>query len=310
VLYRVAARFHDAETEAVAERMASFGHTNQEEWWTVLWRDPSLSATPISAIPLTHHFEDCGVVFHRTSWEASATAIAFKAGPPEGHRVTRLVPTIPEWRLSSGHAHPDAGSFIIFADGHYLTGDTGYAGQPQAREHNTITVGGQGQGREGDHDVWAKMDQTALNGVRITSVREMPHGGLRIEADIAAAYSATATLSRFTRVFILVSPTEVQVDDTISTTTPKTIGWYLHADHAISEEAGRYALHAGSAALDVSIDRPAGSTVTLGQTLLMAPGKPGSITEGSQEARGYELKLQTPEARTAHVHATLRVVGR
>ena len=27
-----------------------------------------------------------------------------------------------------------------------------YAGQPQARHHNTITIGGQGQGDEGDHD--------------------------------------------------------------------------------------------------------------------------------------------------------------
>jgi hypothetical protein len=31
VLYRVAARFGDAEAQAVAARLAAFGHTNQQE---------------------------------------------------------------------------------------------------------------------------------------------------------------------------------------------------------------------------------------------------------------------------------------
>jgi hypothetical protein len=46
---------------------------------------------------------------------------------------------------------------------------TGYAGQPQARHHNTITVGGIGQGNEGDHDVWQRMSPAALDAVRITN---------------------------------------------------------------------------------------------------------------------------------------------
>jgi hypothetical protein len=74
----------------------------------------------MSEIPLSHRFEDSGVFFHRTSWDAGSTAFALKAGPPEGHRTTRLLSTVPEWQLSSGHAHPDAGSFIIRAGGRYL----------------------------------------------------------------------------------------------------------------------------------------------------------------------------------------------
>ena len=52
LLYRVAARFQDRQAQAVAARLAAFGHTNQEEWWTLLWRDPSLPAAPMSDIPL------------------------------------------------------------------------------------------------------------------------------------------------------------------------------------------------------------------------------------------------------------------
>ena len=51
VLYRVAARFKDPETKAVAERMKGFGHTNQEEWWTLIWRDDALKPAAISAHP-------------------------------------------------------------------------------------------------------------------------------------------------------------------------------------------------------------------------------------------------------------------
>ena len=98
-----------------------------------------------------------------------ATAVAFKAGPPEGHRAARLAGTVPEWALDSGHSHPDNGSFIVWANGKYLTGDTGYAGLPSARHHNTITVGGVGQGIEGQHDVWRKMSPAALDGIRIVS---------------------------------------------------------------------------------------------------------------------------------------------
>ena len=90
LLYRVAARLQDRQAQAVAARLAAFGHTNQEEWWTLLWRDPALAAAPMSEIPLSHHFEDSGVFFHRTSWNADATAFALKAGPPEGHRTTTV----------------------------------------------------------------------------------------------------------------------------------------------------------------------------------------------------------------------------
>ena len=304
VLYRVAARFQDPEAQAVAGRLAAFGHSNQEEWWTLFWRDASLAAAPMSAIPLTHHFEDSGVVYHRTSWNTDATAVAFKAGPPEGHRVTTLVARVPEWRLSSGHAHPDAGSFIIWARGRYLTGDTGYAGQPQARHHNTITVGGQGQGDEGDHDVWQKMDPAALNTIRITSVQSSP-AGLRVEADATGAYLASSGLVRFRRIFTVTGTDQFAVADAIETSSPKAIEWFLHADVPVEPQAGRYLMGGGASPLEVTVEGPQGARLATEKTLLMAPGKPGSITAGSEEQRGYHLMLQTPPATAVVIRATM-----
>jgi len=308
VLYRVAARFQDAQAQAVAARYAAFGHTNQEEWWTLLWRDASLTPAPMTALPLTHHFEDCGVVYYRTSWSADATAVAFKAGPPEGHRVTTLLAKVPEWRLSSGHAHPDAGSFIIWARGRYLTGDTGYAGQPQARHHNTITVGGQGQGDEGDHDVWRKMDQAAINTVRIASV-QFDSSGMRVEADAGGAYLASSGLVRFRRTFTVNGADQFSIADTIETQTPKTIEWFLHADLPIVQQAARYLVGGGPSPLAVAIDAPAGSRISTGRTILMAPGKPGSITEGPQEQRGFHLVIESEAATIHSIRATMTVGG-
>jgi len=306
LLYRVAARFQDRQAQAVAARLAAFGHTNQEEWWTLLWRDPALAAAPMLEIPLSHHFEDSGVFFHRTSWNADATAFALKAGPPEGHRTTRLLPAVPEWQLSSGHAHPDAGSFIIWAGGRYLTGDTGYAGQPQARHHNTITVGGIGQGDEGQHDVWRNASQAALDTIRITRAAS-DASGVRVEADAAGAYPASAGLIRFHRTFTFDGTAVFSVEDAIETSSPRTVEWFLHADAPFAAAGGGFVLDAAPARLHVRIEAPAGARTTTGVTNLMAPGKPGSITEGKQEQRGYEIRVDAPAATAVAIKATLTV---
>jgi hypothetical protein len=307
LLYRVAARFQDRQAQAVAVRLAAFGHTNQEEWWTLLWRDPGLAPAPMGEIPLSHHFEDSGVFFFRTSWDAGATAFAFKAGPPEGHRTARLLPAVPEWRLSSGHAHPDAGSFIIWAAGRYLTGDTGYAGQPQARHHNTITVGGVGQGGEGDHDVWQSMDEAVLDAIRITSVR-VDGASVRIDAEVAAAYPASTGLTRFHRTFAFDGARTFNVEDTVTTREAKRIEWYVHSDVPIETSAGRFLLGGSAPSLAASFATPPGTATVVEKTWLTAPGKPGSISEGPEEQRGYDVKLDTPAATSVTLRAELVVV--
>jgi hypothetical protein len=307
ILYRVASVFKDPEAQAVAERMRGFGHTNQEEWWTLLWRDQALAPSPMSAIPLARHFEDSGVVYYRTSWAADATAFAFKAGPPEGHLVTRWLANVPEWRLSSGHAHPDNGSFIIWANGHYLVGDTGYAGQPQARHHNTVVIGGAGQGDEGEHDVWRKADQKALDAIRITAAR-FSGGGATIEADFAGAYGPAAWATRAHRRFTFIAPGTFTVADTIETKSAAAVEWFLHADQPVEQKGSRYLLGPKPTRLAVDLKVPAGAAVSTGPTVLMAPGRPGSITSGERQQRGYELKVTTAPATVTKIDATLTVV--
>jgi heparinase II/III-like protein/uncharacterized protein DUF4962 len=310
VMYRVAARFQDPQAQAVAERYASFGHSNLEEFWTLLWRDPSLEAAPIDTLPLSHHFEDSGVVYIRTSWGKDATAVAFKAGPPEGHRVAALLPTLPEWRLDSGHAHPDAGSFVIWAHGRYLTGDTGYAGLPSARNHNTMTFGGTGQGVETQHDIWRQMDSRGLDGIRIREAN-LAGGRVRIVADLAAAYPKTAGVTAFTRTFTWDGGSIVTVTDAVTLSPARTAEWRLQSDTPFSGSGRRFVSGAdGEPRLQVSFASPPDAAVTIGRATVKAPGPPGAIETGVEEDRGYVLTAIARAAEAIRFEVRLDVLGK
>jgi hypothetical protein len=310
VMYRVARRFDDPEALAVAERYAAAGHGNLEEYWTLLWRDPAQKAVPIASLPLHHWFVDMGVVYYRTSWGPEATAFAVKSGPPEGHHAAHLLAAAPEWRMSSGHAHPDTGSFIIWADGHYLTGDTGYAGLTHARHHNTITVAGRGQGKDGDHDVWRDMDYAQLDRARILSA-DFGADRARVTLEAAGAYDPAAQLTRFTRVFEFEAPGTFRVRDDIAMKKAQAVQFYLQSDTPLARDGEAWILGraaAGGPGLRVVVTAPARAETTTAPTSLMAPGQPGSITSGTVDERGYHLKVETAPAVAAKTAVEMKVI--
>jgi hypothetical protein len=310
VMYRVAARLKDPEAQAIAERYASFGHSNLEEYWTLLWRDASLKPAPMSSIPLRHHFSDMGVFYYRTSWEKDALAFAFKAGPPEGHRVASLLPKLPEWSLDSGHAHPDAGSFIIYANGRYLTGDTGYAGLPTARNHNTVTFGGVGQGIEGEHDVWRGAPYAGFDGIKMR-IANASGNRIAIETELAAAYPKVKGLTAFTRAFIFDGQAGFSISDSFNLTAPETIEWRLQSDTSFEVSGpGVYrSAPTGTPAIELSVVAPKDAEVTRAVGKLKVPGPPGSITTGAEEDRGHVLTATVKAAAgPSRVEAKIAVV--
>jgi hypothetical protein len=264
----------------------------------------------MTAFPLQHHFKDMGVFYYRTSWEKDALALAFKAGPPEGHRVASLLPKLPEWSLDSGHAHPDAGSFIIWANGRYLTGDTGYAGLPSARNHNTVTFGGVGQGVEGQHDVWRGAPYSVFNGIRIRNVTS-DGKAITIEADLAAAYPKVAALSAFTRTFIFDGASSFSVSDRFALKEPTAIEWRLQSDSPFAPGANGVYRNAapGEPAVEVRVAEPPDAAIATAVGRIKAPGQPGSITAGPEEDRGHVLTaIAKAPAGEYRFSATIRIV--
>jgi hypothetical protein len=306
VLYRVAARLQDPGTQAVAERLASLGHSNLEEYWTLLWRDAAQKAAPMAELPLEHHFADSGVVAWRTSWEKDADALGFRAGPPEGHRVAALLPQVPEWQLESGHAHPDANTFIFYARGRYLIGDTGYAGLPSAASHNTITVGGVGQGREGKHNVWEDFDYKALDRVHVVE-EAAAKDGLRVVGESSGAYPETAGLREHTRELRFTMPGTLTVTDHVQLDAPRTVEWYLHADRPFTLTPHGFRMEADGVALAGTLAAPPCAKATTGPTIVASPGPPGSIEKGAREERGFEVRLDVCASKAVDVTATLKL---
>jgi hypothetical protein len=303
LLYRLAQRFQSGEAQGVAEWLKRFGQVNAEDFWSLVWYDANLKPVPMQRQLSWHYFPDHDVFYWRSDWSKDATAFAFKCGPPEGHHAESLLQQLPDWRLSSGHAHPDANSFIIFARGQYLTGDTGYAGVPMTEHHNTLLVNGKGQAKEGDgHDVFAGVSYELLNRIRISEVK-VEQNRVLVRGDATAAYGPELGLKKFVREFVYSSGTGFTISDEVETTKPAILTFLLHADNRIEKESGnRFSIRAGGVKLliDPTIERPkdlpAAKQIqsSIEANTLTAPGPPGAVDKGERQERGQKLLLSTP----------------
>lgn len=308
LLYRFAQRFQSAEAQGVATWLKGLNQVNAEDFWSLLWYDAKLKPVPIERQPAWHYFPDHDVFYWRSDWSKDATAFAFKCGPPEGHHTAPLLLQFPDWRLSSGHAHPDANSFIIFARGEYLTGDTGYAGVPMTEHHNTLLIDGKGQAKEGDgHDVFAAVSYELLNRIRISEVK-VEQNQVTVRGDATAAYGPELGLQKFVREFSYQPGAGFTISDEVETSKPVVLTLLLHADDRLDQESGgRFAIKAGRVKLliDPTIEPtsgPAGPRQLVGKIVansLTAPGPPGAVDKGERQVRGQKLLLSTSAPTTS-----------
>lgn len=296
LLYDLASQYNSTRIQGVADWMKSLGHTSQEEWWTLAWRNPHIKPTPISEIPPYHHFTDHDVVYWRSGWDAKATAIAFKCGPPEGHSAAAKVATIRDWHLEEGHVHPDVNSFILWAHGQYLTGDSGYAGVPKTIEHNTLLIDGKGQGNEGKgHDAWAGFPYDQMNRARITRAELTPHG-FDIEGEGSPVYNASLGLTRYVRQITMKEPGNLEIRDEIASGSPHTYTEVLHTDTKFAPEGKQaYSTKVGSVILSVRFISQQQVDAKVETNMVMGPGRPGSVDKGALEPRGERLLITTKD---------------
>lgn len=299
LLYRLAARFKNSEAQGVADWMKRLNHWNAEEYWTLLWHDPVLKAAPIERLPKAHYFRDHEVVYWRERWTPDAMAFAFKCGPPEGHHTAALLKQFPDWHLSAGHAHPDAASFIIYANGKVLTGDAGYAGVPMTEHHNSVLVDGKGQAAEGKgHDAFADYPYERLDQVRILDAKWSANTA-QIRCEAAGAYAASLGLTSFIRTFRL-DKGRFEITDALAAREPRVFTSLLHADEKVSEETGRqYLLRNGNAGLLVEVLPPSDALTRIEPNYLTAPGPPGSVDKGDRQQRGERLAVANAKPATS-----------
>ena len=301
LLYRFAQRFQNGEAQGVAEWLKQFGQVNAEDFWSLIWYDAKLKPIPIERQAAWHYFPDHDVFYWRSDWSRDATAFAFKCGPPEGHHTEAMLRQFPDWRLSSGHAHPDANSFIIFARGQYLTGDSGYAGVPMTEHHNTLLVNGKGQVKEGEgHDAFADVPYDLLNRIRIVDVK-VEKDKVTVRGDATSAYLPEVGLKSFVREFVYEPGSGFTVSDSVEMTRPAVLTFVLHADNQIEKLEGcLFRITAGKAKMliDPTLYPPAEEAQQSLESAIKpndvtGPGPPGAVDKGEHQVRGQKLLLST-----------------
>lgn len=293
ILYRFAAVYRDPEAQAVGDFMRTrTALETREPMWAFINRDPEIKPAPLSQIPLQYHFKDNDTVFWRSDWTSGATAFAFRCSPPEGHHAARLAASIPDWRQNTGHAHPDANSFIIWAHGRYLTGDTGYLGIKQTDDHNTVLINGRGQEKDGVYEMFKEVPNERLDQIRIAAVSLGP-GQFYVRGEAAKAYSTDLGLRRFDRHFLYSSGGYFIVWDEIETEKPAAFTFLMNADRDIRVADGFVDLVNNDAALRIFRILPNDGVVQVEPQMVQARGLPGSVDKGTREQRGMQLRVSS-----------------
>jgi hypothetical protein len=298
IAYRLAGVYQDSEAQTVAEYIHK--NTNlrtREPMWAFINHDANLKPAPLSQIPLQVFFRDNDTVFWRSSWDKNATAFAFRCAPPEGHHAARLASKIPDWRENTGHAHPDANSFIIWANGKYLTGDTGYLGIKQTDDHNTILVNGRGQEKDGVYEMFKEVSNQRLDKIHIAEASgDKNYFYARGEA--SSAYYSDLGLKKFDRHFLYVAPGYFVVWDELETDQPSEFSFLLNADREIKLSETGADLINGNAMLRVIRVAPEETISKVVPQMIQARGLPGSVDKGDTEQRGVQLQIVSREKKT------------
>lgn len=290
ILYRFAGVYKDAQAQTVADFIrAETDLDTREPMWAFINHDADLKPAPLSEIPTQIYFEDNDTVFWRSDWTKNATAFAFRCAPPEGHAAARLASKIPDWRQNTGHAHPDANSFIIFAKGKYLTGDTGYLGIKQTDDHNTVLVNNRGQEKDGVYEMFKEVQSERLDKIRIAETfgnRDFFYA----RGEAASGYYSDLGLKKFDRHFLYVAPDYFVVWDELETEKPSEFSFLLNADREIKIDKNIADLINETATLRVVNVLPNQTKSTVVPQMIQARGLPGSVDKGDAERRGVQLQ--------------------
>ena len=303
MLYNLAGKYNDSKIKAVADKMASYDVYSAYDMYDpgmyFLWHCPGVASDPLDSIPPYYYFADHDVVSWRSSWDKDATAYMFKCGPPEGHSATSKLDQMDDWRMNSGHVHPDIGAFWIYAKGAYLAFDTGYTAAKCTDDHNTLLVDGVGQGQDNFYWVYGfggdvpkgSSHYAPFNSCSIKKEYLSKDYGYAL-GDFGSAYTALTSAVSLKR-HIVMKKNYLIVFDDISGVAAHKYTWLLHSDYNFTKASNIYTTINNNVKLLTHVLLPSGFTDEIGPTYVQAGTNPGT---GTKTQRGYQLKLETPDS--------------
>lgn len=206
--------------------------------WYILYNDPLLKEKEPSDLPLYRYFDDLGIVTCRSDWGDHATAMAFKCGPLGGKLLNETRGT--EYSdftdyVNVAHDDPDAGTFLLFSKGQFLTTGDGYEQTNKiTTQHSTFIVddqtqyGGGAQWSQPEEDTsryaWQK-DFFALNNRIVFS------------GDLKGVYPDMETLNR---TFVSNHAQYIVIyDDARSKTQGRNFEWRLQTNGTLTDQGAK-----------------------------------------------------------------------
>ncbi len=251
-----------------------------------LWHDETVEAAPLAKIDPWHHFKDHDVVAWRSGWDSRDSAFVFRCGPPQGHAATEKLEIMKDWTMNSGHVHPDIGAFWIYARSNYLAVDTGYLDQKWTRNHNTLLVGGKGQGIDGSYWNDRGWPYRKFDQARITVSRLQKDYGYA-SGEFSSIYPEELGLKNLRRSVVMTANWMIVIDD-MQADQPQTLTWLCHSDSPFEQVAGGD----GASAVFLSRTNQAGLAVLpLGPTAAKGKNERTVVIAGTSPGRGKEMEL-------------------
>lgn len=212
-LFPLAALYADGAAQWMARTTLGLKGTGigSRGWMMLLGYDPEVAAADPSTFPTFAHFREIDQVMMRSSWtDEQATLVGFKCGPLMGRTHSRGA----AFDYGTGHQHPDAGSFQIFAHGQFLAIDPLYTGYKLSADHNTILFKGRGQ--LGEQAGFGSAEALRFgHHPEIAEARTEPAYDL-VVGDVTRAYHRALGLKRFLRHLLFVKPDILLVADEIT----------------------------------------------------------------------------------------------
>jgi len=219
-LYKLAMEYGNGYAQTTAN---TFAH--QDTTQSFIWKDPNLSAQPISNLPLHRYFRDIGYAIWRVGWGDDDLVFLFKSG------------------RSLGHAHSDQNSYAIYKGGRPLTAGPGYATSwleyDRTRFANTILADGLGQAQEpGD------LGTAPLGTVGVIEEVTIDNNYKYVRGDASAPYLGlsgsylleSGELDKWLRhVVFIENPDYFIMYDEVAASTPTQFDWLFHGRDIYNE---------------------------------------------------------------------------
>ena len=263
---------------------------NVTAWSAIVWYDPSLSGAYLDELPTRHYLDDLGLLFVRDGWTEDSTGAMFKCGPMGGFKLNEFRNENNFSYINVAHDDPDANSFILWKDDHFVAETDRYSKQKRSANHNTVLINGMGQMNKGrpEGGVWSQpaTGKTDMATTAFVTRYEAGDDLVIIEGEAAGSYlsardrktgATRPDLDRFRRTFVWVEGKYLLVIDDIKAPSRVDVAWLMQAPKMDVNDA------------DGHRHTMSNEGVAIGVQVVTSEKMAGEVVESTADHRGNKL---------------------